>query len=272
MPELPEVETTVRGIRPDLVGRTIESVWFDWPKGLTTPDPTTFSHRIQGQKITAVTRRAKYIVIHLDNATLLVHLKMTGRLYVVPNETEHYADKWVHFRFQLDNNHQLRFSDARKFGRVYLVDHIDEITGDLGPEPLADEFSLKVFQNAIQKRSGVLKSLLLNQKFVAGVGNIYADESLHQAHIHPTRAANSLTQKETKALYGAIRDVLQKGIEREGASINWYRKPDGVKGKAQNYLLAYGRAGESCLTCQVGIIEKIIVGQRSTHYCPNCQK
>lgn len=272
MPELPEVETTVRGIRPDLVGRTIENMWFDWSKGIATPDPTTFSHRIEGQKIEVVTRRAKYIVIHLTSATLLVHLKMTGRLYIVPNESENHADKWVHFRFQLDNDHQLRFSDSRKFGRVYLVDHMDEITGDLGPEPLSDEFSLKVFQIAVQKRTGVLKSLLLNQRFVAGVGNIYADEALHQSHIHPTRSADSLTNKETKALYLAIRDVLQKAIDREGASINWYRKPDGVKGKAQNFLLAYGRAGESCLTCQTGIIEKITVGQRSTHYCPNCQK
>ncbi len=272
MPELPEVETTVRGIRPDLIGRTIQDVWFDWPKSLATPDPTTFQHRIENQKITAVTRRAKYIVIQLDAATLLVHLKMTGRLYVVPNDAEDYADKWVHFRFQLDNDHQLRFSDSRKFGRVYLVDHMDEITGDLGPEPLSDEFSLKVFENAIQKRSGVLKSLLLNQKFVAGVGNIYADEALHQAHIHPTRSADSLTKEEIKALHAAIRDVLQKGVEREGASVNWYRKPDGVKGKAQNFLFAYGRAGESCLTCQKGIIEKIVVGQRSTHFCPNCQK
>jgi formamidopyrimidine-DNA glycosylase len=272
MPELPEVETTVRGIRPALEGRTIIEAWFDFPNGLATPDPTTFHARIKNQVVQEVTRRAKYIVIHLTDATLLIHLKMTGRLYVVSDEAEDYADKWVHFRFQLDNKHQLRFSDSRKFGRVYLVDHMDEITEKLGPEPLSDEFTLEVFREAIRRRSGILKSLLLNQEFVAGVGNIYADEALHMAHIHPTRTADTLSDEEIERLWKSIRAVLHAGIEREGASVGWYRKPDGTKGNAQNGLVAYGHAGESCKTCGTGIIEKITVGQRGTHFCPNCQR
>jgi formamidopyrimidine-DNA glycosylase len=272
MPELPEVETTVRGIRPHLERRTITGVWMDWTRGLATPDPITFKARIVGQTVQIVSRRAKYIVIHLDHAVLLIHLKMTGRLYVVPDAFEGDADRWVHFRFQLDNGHQLRFSDSRKFGRVYLVDDMDEVTGHLGPEPLTDDFTLDVFSDLIHKRSGILKALLLNQEFVAGIGNIYADEALHMAHIHPKRTADTLTDDEIERLYNGIRQALQAGIDREGASIGWYRKPDGSKGTAQDGLLAYGRTGESCRTCDVGFIEKITVGQRSTHYCPNCQK
>jgi formamidopyrimidine-DNA glycosylase len=272
MPELPEVETTVRGIRPHLLGRTITDVWFDWSNGLITPDPITFQSRLQGQKVVKVYRRAKYIVIELDSAVLLIHLKMTGRLYVVPNEANDHADKWVHFRFQLDNEHQLRFSDSRKFGRVYLVDELGQVTGNLGPEPLEDDFTLEVFRNAMQKRGGVIKSLLLNQNFVAGIGNIYADEALHLAHIHPKRTADTLTEQEIADLWIAIREVLAMGIEREGASISWYRKPDGSKGSAQKELYAYGRTGQECRTCHVGFIEKITVGQRGTHFCPNCQK
>lgn len=272
MPELPEVETAVRGIRPDLMGRTITEAWFDWANGLATPDPTTFHARIKGQTVQEVTRRAKYIVIHLTDATLLIHLKMTGRVYIVPDDAEDYADQWVHFRFQLDNQHQLRFSDSRKFGRVYLVDDMEEVTGKLGPEPLSDEFTPDVFKEAIGRRRAIIKPLLLNQEFLAGVGNIYADEALHLAHIRPKRRADSLTDKEIEELWKGIRTVLHAGIEREGVSVSWYRKPDGTKGSAQEGLLVYGRTGESCKSCGIGIIEKITVGQRGTHFCPNCQR
>lgn len=271
MPELPEVETTVRGIRPHLENRTITSVWFDWVNSLVTPDEKTFRQRIKGQQVREVTRRAKFIVVHLTDATLLVHLKMTGRLYVVPNNGKDHADKWVHFSFQLDNEHQLRFSDSRKFGRVYLVDDMQEVTGKLGPEPLSDEFTLDVFRASLRGRSGLIKPLLLNQEFVAGVGNIYADEALHYAHIHPKRGADTLVDAEIIRLWEGIRDALSKGLAREGATIGWYRKPDGSKGNAQHGLLAYGRTAEACLTCGSGFIEKITVGQRGTHFCPDCQ-
>lgn len=272
MPELPEVETTVRGIRSALKGRTITDVWMDWERGLAVPDPVTFKARITGQKIREVTRRAKYIVIHLEADTLLIHLKMTGRLYVVPNDVQEHADQWVHFRFQLDNDHQLRFSDSRKFGRVYLVEDMETVTGNLGPEPLEDAFTLEVFQERLSNRKGMMKPLLLNQEFVAGIGNIYADEALHRSKIHPKSSADSLTDKEIKALWHNIRKVLSDGIVREGASVNWYRKPDGSRGDAQNGLLVYGHAGEPCQTCHQSTIVKIVIGQRGTHFCPNCQQ
>jgi formamidopyrimidine-DNA glycosylase len=272
MPELPEVETVVRSIRPDLVGRTISGVWLDWEKGLKTPDVSSFHARIAGQSILEVNRRAKYIVIKLSADWLLIHLKMTGRLYVVPNDTVNEADRWMHFRFQLDNAHQLRFSDARKFGTVQLTADLDSIVGHLGPEPLNDDFTLAILQERLSRRSGMMKSLLLNQEFVAGVGNIYADEVLHRAHIHPRRKSDSLTEQEIYDLHASIRWVLEKGIERSGATIGWYRQPDGSLGSMQDDFYAYDRTGEACRTCGQGMIEKIVVGQRGTHYCPACQK
>jgi formamidopyrimidine-DNA glycosylase len=270
MPELPEVETVVRGLRDPLVGRTITGVTFDWPRALGAPDSAVFPARIAGQRIRTVDRRGKYVVIVLDPDTLIVHLKMTGRLYVVPDETVDHADRWVHFTFQLDNAHQLRFSDARKFGRVYLVEDPAEVLGALGPEPLDDHFTLDAFRARIAGRSGQIKPLITNQQFIAGVGNIYADEALWASRIHPMRAADSLSADEIAALYAAIRATLRDGVAREGASVNWYRKPDGTKGTAQQTLQVYGRAGEPCPRCGQPIV-RIVVAQRGTHLCTACQ-
>ena len=270
MPELPEVETVVRSLRDPLVGRTITGVTFDYPNGLATPDGPIFTARIAHQPVRAIHRRAKYIVITLDPDTLIVHLKMTGRLYVVPDDEERHADKWVHFTFQLDNAHQLRFSDSRKFGRVYLVDDPQTVLGKLGPEPLDDAFTLDVFRDLLSRRRAVIKPLLLYQGFVAGIGNIYADEALYASRIHPLRRADSLSDDEIARLYAAIREVLRLGVEREGASINWYRKPDGKKGGAHLGLKAYGQTGKPCERCGYPI-EKDIVAQRGTHFCPACQ-
>jgi len=272
MPELPEVETVVRGLRPDLLRRSIESAWLDWSRGLVTPDENSFRARIRGQKVLDVQRRAKYIVIRLDADFLMIHLKMTGRLYVVPDASQHESDRWVHFCFQLDNAHQLRFSDSRKFGRVYLTEDAAQFLGKLGPEPLDDDFTAEAFTRMLSRRRARIKPLLMNQAFLAGIGNIYADEALHRAHIAPLRQSDSLGQTEIAALHDAIRYVLNQGIERQGASIGWYRRADGGQGSMQDDFLAYGRTGEPCLTCRQGIIEKIVVGQRGTHYCPRCQK
>jgi formamidopyrimidine-DNA glycosylase len=270
MPELPEVETVVRGLRDPLVGRTITGVTFDWPRALGAPDSAIFPARVAGQRVRAVNRRGKYVVITLDPDTLIIHLKMTGRLYVVPDDADDHADQWVHFTFQLDNAHQLRFSDARKFGRVYLVGDPAEVLGALGPEPLDDDFTLDAFRARIAARSGQIKPLITNQQFIAGVGNIYADEALWASRIHPMRAADSLSDDEIAALYAAIRSTLRDGVLREGASVNWYRKPDGTKGAAQQTLQVYGRAGEPCLRCGQPI-ERIVVAQRGTHLCTACQ-
>jgi len=270
MPELPEVETVVRGLRAPLIGRTITAARCDWPRCLVTPDSLLFAARLPGQTMRAVERRGKYIMIRLDPDTLIIHLKMTGRLYVVPDDAQDYADQWVRCLFQLDNGTQLRFSDARKFGRVYLVDDPSEVVEALGPEPLTEDFTLDAFRARLAGRSGLLKPLLLNQHVIAGLGNIYVDEALYASQLHPLRHANTLTDAELVRLYEAIRAVLRLGVEREGASINWYRKPDGTKGSAQEGLLAYGRTGAPCSRCGHPI-EKIVVGQRGTHYCPVCQ-
>lgn len=270
MPELPEVETVVRGLRPGLEGRTITGMTCDWSRTLHTPDLPLFAARIAGQPVQTLDRRGKYILIRLDPDTLIVHLKMTGRLYVLPDSEQRDADRWVHVAFQLDNAHQLRFSDSRKFGRVYLVNDPAEIVGRLGPEPLDDSFTLDAFRARIAGRSGMLKPLLLNQQFIAGIGNIYADEALHASRLHPRQRVDALDADAVARLYAAIRAVLRDGIAREGASVNWYRKPDGAKGSAQDGLRVYGRAGEPCLRCGQPV-ERIVVGQRGTHLCPACQ-
>ncbi len=148
MPELPEVETVVRGLRTPLIGRTVQSMWYDWPRTIHSPSPEEFAARIAGQTFRAVKRRAKYILAELDHDVLIVHLKMTGRLYVTPRDVVHDADRWVHFRLDLDEGLQLRFSDSRKFGKVYLSEAVERITGKLGPEPLGDDFTLAAFQTS----------------------------------------------------------------------------------------------------------------------------
>ena len=270
MPELPEVETVVRGLREPLVGRRVEGMWYDWARTIRTPDPEQFAARVQGQTFRAVNRRAKYILCELDHDILVVHLKMTGRLYVVPDDAENEGDRWVHFRLQLDGGQQLRFSDSRKFGFVSLTDRIETLAPALGPEPLTDDFTVDVLRERLSRHRKAIKALLLDQAFVAGVGNIYADEALHLAGIHPLRPADSLRDDEVTRLYEAIRAVLIAGIEREGASVSWYRKPDGTTGSAQLHFHVYNRADEPCLRCGEPI-HKIRVAQRGTHYCPACQ-
>lgn len=270
MPELPEVETVVRNLRKPLIGHTVERMWYDWHRTIHSPPPDEFAARIAGQTFRAVNRRAKYILCELDSDILVVHLKMTGRLYVAEMDARHDADPWVHFRLDLDGNKQLRFSDSRKFGKVYLTHDIADITGKLGPEPLDDQFTVNAFMERLRSRQKNIKALLLDQSFIAGVGNIYADEALFSAKIHPLRRSDSLTEDEIAHLYTSIRQVLHNGIHYEGASINWYRKPDGTKGESQHHFSVYGREGLPCIDCG-HTIEKIHVTQRGTHYCPNCQ-
>lgn len=270
MPELPEVETVVRALRSPLIGRSVQAMWYDWANTIHSPDPAEFAARITGQRFKAVERRAKYILCHMDYDTLVVHLKMTGRLYVAPDADYQGADRWVHFHLQLDAGQQLRFSDSRKFGKVYLADNLEPIIGKLGPEPLEDAFTVAVFQQRLAGRSRTIKPLLLDQTILAGVGNIYADEALFRSGIHPLRSSASLTEAEITRLYMAIRAALNAGIQHEGASISWYRKPDGTQGESQKHFFVYGREGQACLTCGHPI-EKIRVAQRGTHFCPQCQ-
>jgi formamidopyrimidine-DNA glycosylase len=211
-----------------------------------------------------VGRRGKYIVFTLNDDVLLVHLKMTGSLDVFP------ADQAldIHDRviFDLDNGEQLRFHDPRKFGRVYLVSDPADVTGPLGPEPLTDEFTRDLLAERLKGRRGRLKPLLLNQTFVAGLGNIYTDEALYQAGLHPLRAADTLTPDELDRLYTAIRDVLAQGVANRGTNLDWAY----TQGENQHALRVFHRHGQPCERCGT-LIERIVVGQRGTHFCPNCQ-
>jgi len=271
MPELPEVETVVRGLRDDVEGRTFTHAQIHWAREIATPTPREFAARIAGQRITSLDRRAKYIVFNLSVDTLLVHLKMTGRLYVAEPGQVVNDDRWVRVTLGMDDGKELRFSDSRKFGRMALVGNAEDITGKLGPEPLEDAFTLKIFRERIGKRSSKIKPLLLDQTFVAGIGNIYADEALWRAQINPHRTADTLTEDETKQLHKAIRKVLSDGVRYEGASVRWYRKPDGTKGQSQNHFNVYDQADKPCPRCGTPI-RKVWLSQRGTHFCPICQK
>jgi formamidopyrimidine-DNA glycosylase len=270
MPELPEVETTVRALRQPLVGRVITEVRNSWPRHIATPSLSELQRRIHGCRVEAINRRAKYLLFSLSGGeTLIIHLKMSGHLSVSSSDAP--PDKYVHTIFRLADGGELRFRDTRKFGRVYLVKNPDEIVGGLGPEPLEPEFTVEAFTELLHGRSRVIKPLLLDQTFVAGIGNIYADEALHDAGLHPERKADTLTAAEINALHWGIQKVLRLGIAREGASISQYVKPDGQKGDMQNAVAVFRRTGQSCYRCGA-TIERIVLGGRSTHFCPGCQR
>ncbi len=269
MPELPEVEITVRMLRPMLIGRSITGIENDWPRQIATPEFRLFQERISQRKIQSLDRRGKYIIFTLDNDEfLLVHLKMTGHLSIAAGSEK--PDPHVHTTFILNDGDQLRFKDVRKFGRVYLVNNLDEILGQLGPEPLDRDFTGETLHRMLRGRNRVLKPLLLDQTFIAGLGNIYTDEALHDAAIHPSRMAKSLTKIESHLLHQSIRSILLMAIRRNGSTVDNFRKPDGTPGEMQNALKVYGQAGADCPRCGAPI-QRMVLGGRGTHYCANCQ-
>jgi formamidopyrimidine-DNA glycosylase len=282
MPELPEVETVARDLRRLVVGATIVGATGDWPRMIAShASVATFAEGIAGRRIAAVGRRAKLVVVELSgDAALTIHLKMTGQLFVVPAGAP--SDRHLHLALALDDGREVRFRDIRKFGRVGLWPR-DPLTGAVlagaaggelfaghGPEPLSASFTLRAFRARLKGRHGRLKSLLLDQAFVAGIGNIYADEALWRARLHPLRRATSLGPASEARLYRAVRSVLAEAIERRGASIDDYTAPDG-DGSMQEHLAVYQRAGEPCLRCGRPV-RRIVVGQRATHYCSWCQR
>jgi len=270
MPELPEVETIARNLRignqeqPALVGRHILGVDLLWERTLAEPSPAEFSSRMVGQVIETVGRRGKFLNFQLTRDWLLFHLRMSGDLQVRPADIPPAShDRLV---LKLEGDIQLAFNDTRKFGRVWLVDEVDRVVGDLGPEPLDEGFTAGVFFAHLHVTRRQLKPLLLDQTFLAGLGNIYADEALNLAKLHPLTPSNTLTEAQAAKLLDGIRTVLQDGILRNGASIDWvYRGGD-----FQNYFRVYQRTGEPCPECGT-LIARIIVGQRGTHFCPHCQ-
>jgi formamidopyrimidine-DNA glycosylase len=265
MPELPEVETIARKLKPDLVGKTIKDADLRWARTLATPSPKKFRGQIQGQKVIDVTRRAKYFILQLSHDQLLIHLRMSGDLFI-KNKTEKNG-KHDRLIIQLSGGKALVFNDTRKFGRVWLTSTPADVLGKLGLEPLERGFTPQWLYSALQIKHRQLKPLLLDQTFLAGLGNIYTDEALHIAKLHPLGISDTVSQKQAKALHEAIRKVLKEGIRRNGASIDWVYRG----GEFQNYFRVYDREGESCDVCGTHI-QKLVVGQRGTHICPKCQK
>jgi formamidopyrimidine-DNA glycosylase len=281
MPELPEVETVARDLRPRLVGATIVGARCSWARTLRTHDPLAFADAVAGRTVLAVGRRAKQVVVELSgDAALTIHLKMTGQLFVVPAAAP--EDPYIRLALELEDGRELRFRDIRKFGKVGLYGR-DPVTGELvaeiggaavfaaiGPEPLADDFTVREFRRRLRRRKGRLKPLLLDQSFVAGVGNIYADESLWRSRLHPLRTAGTLRPPDERHLYEAIRGVLTEAVERRGSSIDDYTAPDG-DGSMQERLEVYQRTGEPCPRCGRPV-KRIVLGARSTHFCSWCQR
>ena len=270
MPELPEVETIRRGLIsgsdgvPSLVHQRITSVDLFWPKAVASPDPLQFIQGLQQREIISLNRRGKFLLINLDHGTLIFHLRMSGDLRMQPAG----EPTQKHDRLQLNFNSgwKLVFNDTRKFGRAWLTEDPQKVLSGIGSEPLDQDLTPDKFHAMLQVRSRQIKPLLMDQRFLAGLGNIYTDEALFSAGIHPLRRSDTLTQPEAERLLAAIREVLQQGILAKGASIDWvYRGGD-----FQNHFQVYKRTGSPCPRCGTPI-QRIVVGQRSTHFCPVCQ-
>jgi formamidopyrimidine-DNA glycosylase len=280
MPELPEVETIARELRPLVTGAVIRDVWFDWPNQIKHPPAEQFAGALRGRAILGVERRAKWLTLALSgSAALAIQVKMTGQLTVVPQGAP--RDRHVHATFTFEDGRQLRLRDTRKFGRlaVYRRDEAGRLLGpddatdvlaQFGPEPLADAFRARDLRAALARRRGRLKTLLMDQAFVAGVGNIYADEALWRARLHPLRRADGLNAAQARRLYRSLREVLTEAVERRGSSVDDYLAPEG-RGEMQDHLAVYARAGKPCLRCGRAI-RRIVVNARSTHFCSWCQR
>lgn len=271
MPELPEVETIVRSLRPMIVDRVVKKVKVNYPPIIGYPDMETFVQELIGRKIEAIKRRGKYIVVELTGFDLLLtHLRMSGKLVYTAKTTK--QEKHTHVVIDFENDHQLRFIEIRKFGRMYLIPETEpEKAGGyatLGPEPL--EMQESEFIERLSTKTTRIKPLILDQKFIAGIGNIYVDEALFLSKIHPEQAADTLSHSKKKDLFAAIQKVLKIGIENRGTSKRDYVDGFGETGENQKYLKVYGRAGEKCYLCGSEIL-RIKVGGRSSHICPNCQ-
>jgi len=282
MPELPEVETIARYLRdgtadsPGLIGRRAARVHLLWSRSLATPSDADLQARLPGQILQRITRRGKFILLHFDFDTLLFHLRMSGDLSVKGGEapevradtdsSPHTAALHTRFILNFEDGVSLVFVDPRKFGRLWLVQDPDEVVGGLGPEPFDPNLTVDEFYRLLNSHRRLLKPLLLDQTFLAGLGNIYSDESLNLAKLHPCQPAHLLLYPQAEALLAAIRTILGQAIDHQGASIDWVYRG----GNFQNHFRAYQQTGKPCLNCG-GPITRIVVGQRGTHFCPNCQ-
>ena len=271
MPELPEVETVVRVIRPLIVGRKITGSRFQIPRQLLPQTSGQVKRGIEGKRIESVERRGKFILIHLDEGLLLIHLRMTGRLYVKDAD----EDLQNHERayFELGSQYRLVFNDPRTLGTIsYLRNPEDALSlTRLGWDPLSDCVTVKEVREILDKRSVAIKVLLLNQSVWSGIGNIYASEILWEAGIHPEKASRLLTIRQTVALLDAIPLVLNRALDKGGSTLRDFMSAEGKSGSYQKEFRVYGRDGKPCLRCGKSI-KRIVQAQRSTYYCAGCQK
>jgi formamidopyrimidine-DNA glycosylase len=273
MPELPEVETVRRGLAPVLEGRTLDRVEIADPR-LTRPhDEHEVAAELEGERVALVDRRGKYLIVRFESGrALLVHLRMTGSFLHAP-EGDLPADPHRRAVVRLDDGSDVAYRDVRRFGTWLLLEpaEVDAyIDTKVGQEPLADAYKAKHLAERLEGRRAPIKAAILDQRTVAGVGNIYADEALWRARIHPLTPAQSLDPQAVSALYRAIREALRAGIRRQGSTLRDYRRPDGSEGGAQHEFKVYGRGGEPCDRCGTPI-DKIRVAGRGTWYCPSCQ-
>ncbi len=268
MPELPEVETVTNEIRPYVLGRRIENVEVFWPGTAKGNTVEGFIGGLKGQTVINVRRRGKFIIWELSSGRrLLTHLKMTGALIV--QDAAAPPPPYNRVEITLDNGMKVYFRDPRKFGRMRVVDH-DKSLDELGPEPLEPAFTAEVLQSILKKRKSPIKPTLLDQTLIAGIGNMYADEALFEAKIHPLRAADNLSPAEYRRLHKAIQHVLTAAIESKGASISNYVRPGGELGQAHFAFKVAHKRGENCPVCKTAL-ERIVVRGRGTYLCPKCQ-
>ncbi len=273
MPELPEVETIRRGLEQLLLGREFAAVEVCYHGSLKRPTAEELQQKLPGRRVTSIGRRGKYLLLHLhDDTILVIHLRMTGQL--VFSSAAVSVHKHLHLIFSFTDGSCLAFSDIRKFGTIWwlTMECLAELKGlsSLGPEPLSADFHFPYLDREIEKRTINVKALLLNQQFLAGLGNIYADEILHRACVSPERSSRSLTRSERLALFAAIRSVLEEAITRRGTTFSDYRDASGAAGSFQEQLQVYGRRNKPCRRCGQTIERKVVSG-RGTHFCPVCQ-
>ncbi len=270
MPELPEVETFRRHLlqgnsgAPSILGKKIRDADLLWEGTLASPSPKEFYERIQGQFVTGVGRRGKNLIIQLAKDALIIHLRMSGEIIV--EEKTNPLGKHYRLILNFTDPYRLAFNNIRKFGRVWLTSDQEDFLANLGPEPLSDDFTPEQFQGILGSRSRGLKYFLLDQEMIAGLGNIYTDEALHRAKLHPTAKTDSLTTREAHKLWISIREVLVEAIQNQGSSIDWMYQG----GDYQKYLSVYNLEGEPCNNCKTPI-KRIKIAQRSTYFCPSCQ-
>lgn len=276
MPELPEVEAVKQGLNQLVQGKVIQQVTVDWPNIIdTTLSIEEWGRLLQNERIEKVERRGKYLIIYLTHWALISHLRMEGKYNFYPKaQVPHQKGKHIHVRFLMTDGSQLEYDDVRKFGRMTLIDlqkvsHYFE-ERKLGPEPMEEQFALADFTTSLKKTKRAIKTVLLDQKSVVGLGNIYVDEVLFRSHIHPETKADQLTLSQIETLREQIIQVLQEATAKGGSTIRTYKNSLDESGQYQEELQIYGRTGEPCLGCQTPV-EKIKVGGRGTHYCPKCQ-